>query len=149
MKAPLRYQALEIFKTLDAKELRDFQYFLTFGPFLNSIGGKFSFRQSIQRKKQSLKLTKFFTLLKPFYPEFKDLTLTNDYLMKKMKAQSISSIKKYFMNLKIICDHYLVLKEISIDKYYYDEALLYQYQGRSLKKLFDVKYKVVLTNLEL
>ncbi len=148
MKAPLRYQALEIFKTLDAKELRDFQQFLHFGPFLNNIGGKFSFRQSIQRKKQSVKLAKFFTLLKPFYPEFKDLTLTNDYLIKKMNAQSISSIKKYFMNLKIMCDHFLVLKEIATDKYYYDEALMYQYQGRSLKKLFDLKYKDVLTNLE-
>ncbi|MEO8666172.1 MAG: hypothetical protein ABI462_11825, partial [Ignavibacteria bacterium] len=146
MKSLLRYEALEIFKTLDKKEFSDFQQFLKVGPYLNNIGDKFSFRQSIQRKKQSVKLTKFFTLLKQFYPEFTDLT--NAYLIKKMHAQSISSIKKYFMNLKIMCDHFLVLKKIATDKYYYDEALLYQYQERSLTRLFDLKHKTVAKNLE-
>lgn len=145
MKAPLRYEAITIFKTFDKKEFADFGQFLSIAPFINTIGGKFAFGKSNERKKHSIKLVKFFTLLKPSYPDFS--SLTNQYLMKKIGTKSISIVKKYFAQLKVLCDHFLVLKEISIDKYYYDEALLYQYQGRVLYKSFDLKYSSVLKEL--
>lgn len=145
MKAPLRYEALTILKTFDKKEFADFGQFLSVTPFLNTIGGKFTFGESTERKKHSTKLAKFFTLLKPTYPDFSGLT--NEYLMKKTGAKSISLIKKYFAQLKLFCNHFLVLKEVSIDKYYYDEALLYQYRDRYLHKSFDLKYANVLKNL--
>lgn len=146
MKAHLRYEALTIFKTFDKKEFIDFGQFISIAPFLNTIGGKFTFGNSSERKKHSIKLAKFFTLLKSSYPDFTDLT--NTYLMKKMGTNSISTIKKYFVQLKLLCDHFLVFKEISIDKYYYDEALLYQYQGRLLNKHFDIKYNDVLKQID-
>lgn len=145
MKASLRYEAIAIFKTFDKKEFTDFGQFLSIAPFLNTIGGKFTFGESNERKKYSTKLAKFFTLLKPSYPDFSGLT--NQFLMKKMGTKSLSLVKKYFAQLKVLCDHFLVLKEISIDKYYYDESLLYQYQGRTLNKSFDLKYLRVLKRL--
>lgn len=145
MKDSLRYEAITIFKTFDKKEFADFGQFLSIAPFLNTIGGKFAFGESSERKKHSTKLAKFFTLLKPFYPDFSGLT--NQSLMKKMGTKSLSLVKKYFAQLKLLCDHFLVLKEISIDKYYYNEALLYQYQARNLNKVFDLKYFSVLKEL--
>lgn len=146
MKAPLRYEALAIFKTFDKKEFTDFEQFLSIAPFLNTIGGKFTFGKSNERKKQSTKLIKFFTLLKPSFPDFTGLT--NEYLIKKTGTKSLSLIKKHFAQLKLLCDHFLVFKEISIDKYNYDVALLYQYQDRNVNKLFDLKYRAVLREMD-
>lgn len=141
----LRYEALEIFKTFNQQEFTDFEHFLDVGQYLNTLGGKLSFGKSTERKRLSNKLKQFFRLVKPFYPDFKDLS--NAYLLKRMKTGSISNIKKYFAKLKMLCDHFLVLKEISTNKYYYDDALLFQYQKRDLETSFDQKYKSVLKEI--
>lgn len=146
MKPSLRYETLTIFKSFTKKEFSEFEQFLSLTPFLNTIGGEFSYGKSSERKKYSKNLETFFKLLKPFYPDFSKLT--NEYLLKKMRLKSLSLVKKNFSNLKLLCDHFLVLKEISTDKYYYDEALLYQLQARNLDIQFDRKYADVVTKLD-
>ncbi len=141
----LRYEALEIFKTFTKKEISDFEHFLSLGQFVNTLGGRFTFGKSTERKRHSPKLIQFFKILKPFYPEFSELS--NQYLMKKLGTKSPSIVKKHFAELKNLCEHFLVLQEISTDKYYYDESLLYQFQKRALNKLFDQKHSSVIANL--
>lgn len=134
----LRYKAIKILKSFDENELKNFHTFLQLTPFLNDIGGKLSFGESEERKRHSVGVIQFFELIKTYYPDFSD-KLTNPYLMEKMET-GISNIKKLFAKLDILCKHFLVLREVATDKYYYDEALLKQFQKRNLQNDFDEKF---------
>jgi len=142
---PLNYEVIEIFKSFDFQEINCFHNFLKLAPFLNEIGGRFKFGESEERKKYSERLVEFFELIKNFYPGFSN-ELTNEYLMKQMSCGS-SNIKQFFFKLEKMCEHFLVFKDLSKSKYYYDIALLNAYQSRELKKHFKNELLDVIRNL--
>lgn len=138
----LNYSALKILRTFDKIEIKEFVDFIKLTPFLNTIGGHFTYGKSKKRKKLSPKLIFFLKLIKNYKLKISgDLTdLTNEYLMEKLKTKSTSIIKKHFSELEKLCEHFLVFKEISEDKRYYPEALLYQLLNRNLESRFDKKF---------
>lgn len=132
----LNYKALDILRIMNKDEFNNLYDFV-------KLSGNFEFTDSeifegfTKRKRKSESLIAFFETIKDFYPAFSG-ELTNNYLLSKYR--SISNIKKLFAKLEKLCEHYLVMQEIAEDKYYYNEALLYQYQKRGLKKHFYEKY---------
>jgi hypothetical protein len=132
----LKYKALEILNTFSENELKKFDLFM-------ENCGHFKINETFiiaDKNGHGKKLLEFYKALREIYPQFLD-RLTNSYLKKRLEIRSDSNIKKYFTQLGILCDHFIVLREIETDKYYYDEALLYQYQTRNLKKYFVKKFK--------
>lgn len=133
----LKYKALAILKTFSDDELKRFSVFMESCPYFN-FNETASIIADKKNKGHGRKLLEFYKAVAEVHPQFPD-RLTSSYLKKRLRLRSDSNIKKYFTQLGRMCEHFMMLCEIQTDKYYYDEALLYQYQTRNLKKYFHKK----------
>lgn len=139
----LKFKAIDILKTFDKNEFKRFEEFIEVADYFE-IKQKNKFINQKSRNRKNKIIIKFFSKIKDFYPNFNQ-TLSNKILLAEFKSKE--NVRKLFSQLGRICEHFMVLEEINTDKYYYNEALLFQYQGRNLKYFFE-NYRNIIYNLD-
>ena len=129
LKGISNFTIIKILKKFSVKELTEFDKLLR-SPFFNNHST----------------LTKLFSELKKYYPQFSDNILTKEYLFEIVnpgKKYDDMLFRKYLSRMNKLAEEYLCILELRNDKNYLDLKILYQLTKRDLKDIYSRKLNEV------